>query len=53
MHIVAAMIRRFDFVAVQEARGNLRTLRHLVKVLGEDWVFTSVPVPDGFQQHTF
>jgi hypothetical protein len=35
---IAAFIRRCDVVAVQEVRGNLRALRHLLKVLGDDWV---------------
>ena len=28
VHLVAMAIRRFDVAAAQEARGNLRTLRH-------------------------
>jgi hypothetical protein len=39
MRLIASVIRRFDVVAVQEARGNLRALRHLLKVLGDDWAF--------------
>ncbi|WP_369265180.1 endonuclease/exonuclease/phosphatase family protein [Streptomyces sp. R35] len=41
------MIRRFDVVAVQEVRGNLRALRYLLKVLGEDWGFILTDVTLG------
>ena len=46
VHLIAAVVRRFDVVAVQEVRGNLRALRHLVKVLGEDWAFILTDVVD-------
>ena len=36
---IAAFIRRCDVVAVQEVRGNLRGLRHLMDALGQDWAF--------------
>ncbi|WP_369228901.1 endonuclease/exonuclease/phosphatase family protein [Streptomyces sp. R21] len=47
IHAIAAVIRRFDVVAVQEVRGNLRALRHLLKVLGEDWGFILTDVTLG------
>ncbi|WP_242432989.1 endonuclease/exonuclease/phosphatase family protein [Streptomyces sp. Root264] len=47
VHLIAAVVRRFDVVAVQEVRGNLRALRHLVKVLGEDWAFILTDVSEG------
>ncbi|MFJ6636964.1 endonuclease/exonuclease/phosphatase family protein [Streptomyces sp. NPDC091376] len=47
VHLIAAVIRRFDVVAVQEVRGNLRALRHLMKVLGEDWAFILTDVTEG------
>ncbi|MGW7410734.1 hypothetical protein ACWGI9_44995 [Streptomyces sp. NPDC054833] len=47
VHLIAAVVRRFDVVAVQEARGNLRALRHLLKVLGEDWAFILTDVTKG------
>ncbi|MFI1507593.1 endonuclease/exonuclease/phosphatase family protein [Streptomyces sp. NPDC020597] len=47
MHLIAAVVRRFDVVAVQEVRGNLRALRHLMKVLGEDWAFILTDVTEG------
>lgn len=46
-HAIAAVIRRFDVVAVQEVRGNLRALRYLMKVLGEDWAFVLTDVTLG------
>ncbi|MGW0572135.1 endonuclease/exonuclease/phosphatase family protein [Streptomyces tauricus] len=47
VHLIAAVIRRFDVVAVQEVRGNLRALRHLMKVLGKDWAFILTDVTEG------
>lgn len=37
LRTIAEIIRRFDVVAVQEIRGNLKALRHTLKVLGSDW----------------
>ncbi|MFW9803576.1 MAG: endonuclease/exonuclease/phosphatase family protein [Candidatus Thorarchaeota archaeon] len=34
---IAEIISRFDVVAIQEVKGNLRALRHLLKALGPDW----------------
>ncbi|MFT4762894.1 MAG: exonuclease III [Flavobacteriales bacterium] len=34
---IAEILRRFDVVAVQEVKGNIRALRDLMKVLGNDW----------------
>lgn len=47
IHLIASVIRRFDVVAVQEVRGNLRSLRHMLKVLGEDWAFVLTDVTRG------
>jgi len=47
VHVIAAVVRRFDVVAVQEIRGDLRALRHLMKVLGEDWAFILTDVTKG------
>ncbi|WP_128374662.1 endonuclease/exonuclease/phosphatase family protein [Streptomyces cavernae] len=47
VHCIAAVIRRFDVVAVQEVRGNLRALRHLLKVLGDNWAFVLTDVTLG------
>ncbi|MEF8841151.1 MAG: endonuclease/exonuclease/phosphatase family protein [Haloarculaceae archaeon] len=34
---IAEIIRRFDVVALQEVRGDLKALRHTMKALGRDW----------------
>jgi endonuclease/exonuclease/phosphatase family metal-dependent hydrolase len=34
---IATIISRFDVIAVQEVRGDLRALRHMLKLLGPDW----------------
>lgn len=44
---IARFIRRCDVVAVQEVRGNLRALRYLLKVLGDDWAFILTDVTRG------
>ncbi|MCZ4603548.1 hypothetical protein O3S80_07110 [Streptomyces sp. Lzd4kr] len=36
---IAAVVDRFDVVAVQEMRGKLRAVRHLLKILGGNWAF--------------
>ncbi len=42
---VAAIVSRFDVVAVQEVKDDLRACRHLLKALGPDWgwILTDVP----------
>jgi hypothetical protein len=44
---IASFIRRCDVVAVQEVRGNLRALRYMLKVLGDDWGFILTDVTQG------
>ena len=47
---IAAILSRFDVIAVQEARANLRALRHVLKALGPEWglILTDVnPPPAG------
>ena len=34
---IAEIISRFDVVALQEVRGDLRALRYMLKMLGPDW----------------
>jgi endonuclease/exonuclease/phosphatase family metal-dependent hydrolase len=34
---IATIVSRFDVVAVQEVRGDLRALRYLLKLLGPEW----------------
>jgi endonuclease/exonuclease/phosphatase family metal-dependent hydrolase len=47
---IAEILGRFDVVAVQEAREDLKALRHVLKVLGPEWglILTDVnPPPAG------
>jgi endonuclease/exonuclease/phosphatase family metal-dependent hydrolase len=44
---IAEIVSRFDVTAVQEVRGDLRALRHLLKLLGPDWGFTLTDVTKG------
>jgi endonuclease/exonuclease/phosphatase family metal-dependent hydrolase len=47
LHYIAAFIGRCDVVAVQEVRGNLRAVRYLLRVLGDDWGFILTDVTQG------
>ncbi len=47
IHYIATFIRRCDVVAVQEVRGNLRALRRVLEMLGEDWAFILTDVTQG------
>lgn len=47
IHAIASFVRHCDIVAVQETRGDLRALRYLMKVLGEDWAFVLTDVSRG------
>ena len=44
---LAEIVRRFDVIALQEARANLRGLRYLIKALGPDWSFLMTDVTKG------
>jgi hypothetical protein len=44
---IGEIIRRFDIVALQEVKGDLRALRDLVKWLGPDWAFLMTDVTAG------
>jgi endonuclease/exonuclease/phosphatase family metal-dependent hydrolase len=46
---IAEIVSRFDVVAAQEVRGDLRALRHLLKApaLGPDWAFLLTDVTKG------
>lgn len=37
VRLIADILARFDVVAIQEARGNLKALRHTLKALGPEW----------------
>jgi endonuclease/exonuclease/phosphatase family metal-dependent hydrolase len=47
IHYIAEIIRRFDVVALQEVKGNLRALRDTMKLLGPNWSFILTDVNRG------
>ncbi|WP_222928454.1 endonuclease/exonuclease/phosphatase family protein [Haloplanus rubicundus] len=47
VRVIAEIIRRFDVVAIQEIRGDLKALRHTMKALGPDWGFVLTDVTRG------
>lgn len=44
---IAAIIARFDVIAIQEVTGNLKALRHMLKLLGRHWSFILTDVTRG------
>ncbi len=44
---IAEIISRFDVVAIQEVRGNIKALRHTLKRLGNNWGFLMTDVTRG------
>ncbi|MGI8911237.1 MAG: endonuclease/exonuclease/phosphatase family protein [Rubrobacteraceae bacterium] len=44
---IAEIVSRFDVVAVQEVKDNLKALRHLLKVLGPNWGLSLTDVTEG------
>lgn len=44
---IIEIISRFDVIAIQEVRGNLKCLRHIFKVLGSHWSFVMTDVTRG------
>jgi len=44
---IAEIVSRFDVVALQEARENLKALRHLLKALGPSWGLSLTDVTEG------
>lgn len=44
---IGEIIRRFDVVAIQEVKGDLRALRDLLRWLGDDWAFLMTDVTQG------
>nr|MBI1229645.1 endonuclease [Cytophagales bacterium] len=45
--LIAEILARFDIVAVQEIKGNLKAFRHMLKVLGDHWSFILTDVCGG------
>lgn len=44
---IANIIKRFDIIAVQEVKGNLKAFRHMLKLLGDHWSFILTDVSAG------
>jgi endonuclease/exonuclease/phosphatase family metal-dependent hydrolase len=44
---IAEIVSRFDAIALQEVKGNLRALRHILKLLGPNWSFSLTDVTQG------
>ena len=44
---IAEIVSRFDVIALQEVRGKLKSLRHMLKVLGPNWSFLLTDVTEG------
>lgn len=44
---IGEIVRRFDVIALQEVKGNLRALRDLMRWLGEDWAFLMTDITLG------
>jgi len=47
LEIIARIIRRFDVIALQEVKANIRALRDMLKILGEEWSFILTDVTAG------
>lgn len=47
LRIITEIVSRFDVVALQEVRGNIKCLRHMLKVLGPHWAFLLTDVTRG------
>jgi endonuclease/exonuclease/phosphatase family metal-dependent hydrolase len=44
---IGEIVRRFDVIAMQEVKGDLRPLRGLMKWLGTDWAFLMTDITQG------
>lgn len=44
---ISQIISRFDIIAVQEVKGNLKAFRHMLKLLGNNWSFILTDVSAG------
>lgn len=47
LRCIAKIISRFDVIAIQEVTGNMKSLRHLMKVLGRHWSLILTDVTRG------
>jgi endonuclease/exonuclease/phosphatase family metal-dependent hydrolase len=47
LRAIIDIVSRFDVVAIQEVKGDLRSLRDMMKFLGDDWAFLMTDVTRG------
>ncbi|MBN1964145.1 MAG: endonuclease/exonuclease/phosphatase family protein [Anaerolineae bacterium] len=47
LRCIADIVARFDVIAIQEARANLKCLRHMIKYLGPNWGMLLTDVTKG------
>jgi len=47
LRCIAEIVSRFDVIALQEVRANLKALRHMLKVLGPNWGLILTDVTKG------
>ena len=47
LRAIIEIIERFDVIAVQEVKGDLRALRDMIRFLGDDWGFLMTDVTRG------
>ena len=47
LRCIAEVVSRFDIIALQEVRANLKALRHLLKALGPNWGLILTDVTEG------
>ena len=47
LRCITEIIQRFDIVALQEVKGNIKSLRHMLKALGTNWSFVLTDVTKG------
>jgi hypothetical protein len=47
LRCIVDIVSRFDIIAIQEIRDNLKCLRHLIKALGPNWMFIMTDVTKG------
>ncbi len=47
LRCIRDIVSRFDIIAIQEVRDNLKCMRHLMKALGRNWMFIMTDVTKG------
>lgn len=47
LRIITEIVSRFDVIALQEVRGNIKCLRHMLKALGPHWAFLLTDITRG------